>query len=255
MEFEHFAELYSRLKVELQQAVLADPNPYPEQERIQQVNDGSIKLLDAIILAELLRARRPQRILEVGSFVGFSTRWLLEVTRDFASVLTSVDPNLRHRIFDVPGRILRTLNAEFVGTRLKSREGFFSRVIPGGFYYDYEHYKPCLSRAEMDRLIRSRPVFNAASFGGECFDFIFIDGDHSEEGALSDFTEAAKVLTPGGCIAFHDAISWPSVSSAIRKIALRYGLTATVGIRGSAFRAVLGAGACDGIGTFVSAAA
>jgi len=37
------------------------------------------------------------------------------------------------------------------------------------------------------------------------FDFIFIDGDHSYNGAKKDFENALKVLAPNGVIAFHDS--------------------------------------------------
>lgn len=37
------------------------------------------------------------------------------------------------------------------------------------------------------------------------FDFIFIDGDHSYNGAKKDFENALKALAPDGIIAFHDS--------------------------------------------------
>jgi predicted O-methyltransferase YrrM len=37
-------------------------------------------------------------------------------------------------------------------------------------------------------------------------DFIFIDGDHSYEGVLSDIELYLPKLKPGGCVAFHDYV-------------------------------------------------
>jgi len=37
------------------------------------------------------------------------------------------------------------------------------------------------------------------------YDFVFIDGDHSYNGAKKDFENALKVIKPNGIIAFHDS--------------------------------------------------
>ena len=41
------------------------------------------------------------------------------------------------------------------------------------------------------------------------FDLVFIDGDHSADGANSDTLNAVKVLKPGGVIIWHDFMSLP----------------------------------------------
>lgn len=38
------------------------------------------------------------------------------------------------------------------------------------------------------------------------YDFIFIDGDHTEEGVRSDYMEYGKLVRPGGIIAIHDIV-------------------------------------------------
>src|SRR3954451_15197098 len=67
---------------------------------ISHALDGSLKLLDAVHLAERIRGLQPKNILEVESFLGLSTRWLLEISQAYSSRVVSVDPGLRHRIFD-----------------------------------------------------------------------------------------------------------------------------------------------------------
>ncbi|MHC4943813.1 MAG: O-methyltransferase [Planctomycetota bacterium] len=39
---------------------------------------------------------------------------------------------------------------------------------------------------------------------GRAVDFLFIDGDHSEEGVESDYRKYSPLVRPGGLIAFHD---------------------------------------------------
>lgn len=41
------------------------------------------------------------------------------------------------------------------------------------------------------------------------FDMVFIDGDHSADGVISDTLNAVKVLKPGGVIFWHDFMSLP----------------------------------------------
>ncbi|PIR22119.1 MAG: hypothetical protein COV44_09520, partial [Deltaproteobacteria bacterium CG11_big_fil_rev_8_21_14_0_20_45_16] len=39
-----------------------------------QVRTGSIKLYDALVIADVLKSLRPKKILEVGAYIGFSAR-------------------------------------------------------------------------------------------------------------------------------------------------------------------------------------
>lgn len=41
------------------------------------------------------------------------------------------------------------------------------------------------------------------------FDMVFIDGDHSAQGVISDTLNAVKILKPGGVIFWHDFMSLP----------------------------------------------
>src|ERR1043165_3409289 len=73
---------------------------HDSEAMIHHAVEGAIKIFDALAIAEALNAGRPARILEVGSYLGFSTRWILEATASIGSSVTSVDPRFRHRIFD-----------------------------------------------------------------------------------------------------------------------------------------------------------
>jgi predicted O-methyltransferase YrrM len=45
-----------------------------------------------------------------------------------------------------------------------------------------------------------------AWLGRAALDFLFIDGDHSLQGALSDFRTYAPLVRAGGVVAFHDIV-------------------------------------------------
>jgi predicted O-methyltransferase YrrM len=197
---------------------------------------GKINFPDAFILERLLKAQRPRRILEVGSFVGFSTRWLLDVSSEWNAHVTSVDPNIRHRCIDVPGAVLRQLNKRYIPERFEVVEGFFGS--PGVFYDDYENYEPRRSRTFVDEIIASRQRITGE--WGERFDFIFIDGEHSYEAVQDNFAIAERLLSPGGCIAFHDPLSWTGVREALEEIRKRFAGRARVEIFGKVDALVLG---------------
>lgn len=45
-----------------------------------------------------------------------------------------------------------------------------------------------------------------AELAGQPVDFLFIDGDHTEQGVESDFNMYRRLVRPGGLVAFHDII-------------------------------------------------
>jgi predicted O-methyltransferase YrrM len=226
-------------------AVLAESR-YPPWEMVRHALEGGIKSHDAVILARLVQELAPARILEVGSFLGFSTRWLLEASRDFGSAVVSIDPDIRHRVYDRPTETLLRFNADFLDSRLTVRRGFFSERMSGGWYFDFEHYEPFVSRADVDALFYKIPLLTAENLGEGTFDFIFLDGDHSRKGVLINFAEALRLLNPGGCIALHDVLTWPTSGEALAYIAERYAGLGDVEIHGWG----LPAGLCDGVGVF-----
>ena len=73
---------------------------HTHSELLKHAVEGSIKLIDALDLRDVLMSIKPNNILEVGTFLGFSLAWILNSTASFSSKVTSLDPRVRHRIFD-----------------------------------------------------------------------------------------------------------------------------------------------------------
>jgi hypothetical protein len=96
----------------------------------------------------------------------------------------------------------------------------------------YGHLKNQLSKIEekVSTLKELKPKANIKFFnqdsevffgnGGETYDFIFIDGDHSYEGVKADYINALKILNKNGYLAFHDIASeyCPGVSQLWQEI-------------------------------------
>jgi len=246
--YRHYG-LFNGLKKELRDVIARTENKYPLDIRLGHATARSIKFTDAYILKQILHKYKPGTILEVGSFVGFSTRWLLEITKSWNAKVTAVDPNIRHRVFDDPRSILVKFNLRFYPKRLEIIKGFFGHY-DNSIYYDYEHYEPGRSRDYVDELIKDRVIIDKS--WERKFDFIFIDGDHSYDSAMNNFELASGMLNDGGSIGFHDALSWTGVNKAIKEIKVNYRDRAEVDIYGSTDRAVfkpLGAH-IDGVGFF-----
>jgi len=176
--------------------------------------DGSLKLFDALYLRELLNALRPQSILEVGSYLGFSTRWVLESSRDWGPDLTSVDPGVRHRIFDQPRRHFEEFTKPDAG-RIRRIDAYFSRRNEGALLHDYFVHEPTLGREDALGIVRSLPTLTAP-FG--VFDFVMLDGDHSYRAVLESIALATSMMPSGGCIVVGGAAHWPDVLAAIRAL-------------------------------------
>ena len=121
---------YNIIFAELRQIEAARPSESSLQSRLQHMQAGSIKFHDARQLVRLLETLRPQRILEVGSFVGVSSRLLLEASTPWQAEVVALDPNMRHRGIDQPAEVVRALNHAFLGKRLAMVEAFSTRSIP-----------------------------------------------------------------------------------------------------------------------------
>ena len=72
-----------------------------------------------------------------------------------------------------------------------------------------------IAHYEVDRIrngaVRWLETHSAdAAIGHEPVDFIFIDGDHSEQGTLQDWLAWKDLVQPGGIVAIHDSRSTPT---------------------------------------------
>ena len=205
--------------------------PPEDIETVRHAMDGALKLADAIYLHERVQAARPQRILEVGSFLGFSTRWLLEASSGLAAEIVSVDPGLRHRKFDQPRLHLRQFCEPFQ-SRLNIVDAFLCEKNEGAFMHDYITYEPRLHPRDALARMDGVPVLDAP-FG--TFDFAFIDGDHSFDATYANVLLVSRMMPGGGVIVVHDAFSHAGVAPALRSVCSDHPRLAFAGIDGTSY--------------------
>jgi predicted O-methyltransferase YrrM len=114
------------IREELRQMVQSQ---FPEKDLQREIWIGSIKPFDAHYFARVLRKYKPATILEVGSYIGLSSRWILEVTRPWKSRITCVDPNIPHWSFQDPRQIRMQFLQKFAAeNRVKNITGSIPRL-------------------------------------------------------------------------------------------------------------------------------
>ena len=131
---------------------------------------------DGKILYNLCKELKPKTTLEIGTYHGFSSAYLLSAIKDNNyGFLYSVDPRIKH--IKIAYEHLKNISEDF-----ELMEAF-SAYIPS-------KYISCDYAVELtwDKSI----------------DFLFVDGDHSTKSALSDLTKYEPYVNKGGLILCHD---------------------------------------------------
>jgi len=134
------------------------------------------QLTDAERAALAKHAAGRKRIVEIGVYFGASTRLLRSVMAADGEIV-GVDPFFRGRI-GIPFQ-------KFVAERELAKASNGSARLMEAFSQDA-----------------------AKSWTGP-IDFLFIDADHSWKGIDRDWTDWSPFVSPGGVVAFHDALPAP----------------------------------------------
>eukprot|EP00928_Gymnodinium_smaydae_P028564 TRINITY_DN21749_c0_g1_i1.p1 TRINITY_DN21749_c0_g1~~TRINITY_DN21749_c0_g1_i1.p1 ORF type:complete len:343 (+),score=37.75 TRINITY_DN21749_c0_g1_i1:71-1099(+) len=184
--------------------------------------DGSIRWDRAATLASFIQMCRPRHMLEIGSFLGLSSNFILRLMTPWRGEVTSLDPNVRHRVFDNPRDIFNLMNREF-RDRVHSVDGFWlQQASMESGKWDYIHREPRKRESEIASILFSRPLVTPKYFKerGITFDAAFIDGAHDYETVRNDFLNVLSVVEPGSCIIFDDvsAKAWPPTYKAFMDI-------------------------------------
>ena len=207
---------YCSIRAELAAIIQKACPDLPLNKALISAIEGSIKVADAWALAQILETYKPSTILEVGSFLGFSTRWLLEVGKSWGCRVTAVDPNVRHRIYDSPRRILEQLNARFLGRELEVVTAFVGPPFPEKDLNWRYKAESAANPDFMDDLLQSIPVVGAD--WGRSFEAAFIDGQHHYDAVMRNYAVCAALVEDSGVLTFHDPVTWPEVAQALSDI-------------------------------------
>jgi predicted O-methyltransferase YrrM len=117
---------------------------------------------------------RPMNVLEIGSFEGRSTCWILENTEAHVTCVDTWEGSPEHTD--------------------EEKNNLYSR-----FMENIECYKDRVTilRGESGVIVRQIPCETK-------FDFIYIDGSHYSQDVLEDAVLSWRLLSPGGILIFDD---------------------------------------------------
>jgi predicted O-methyltransferase YrrM len=138
-------------------------------------------------LYALIRCLRPKLALETGCYIGYSSLCIAQAMEENSTGhLHSFDlflkrPGLQSPVAGACADSLKVARTHAEKAELSHRITFH----PG------------------DSAVRIRDLFGDR---GEVFDFAFVDGDHTIEGALADWYEVDRILAPGGMVMLHDTM-------------------------------------------------
>lgn len=157
--------------------------------------DGNVSLLELLVLARLVRERRPASLFEIGTFDGRTTLALASNAPDDARVFTLDLPPT-----EVPAHPLAPGERQYVekprsGARLQGRD----------------------AARKVTQLYGDSATFDFAPYSAQ---FVFVDGSHAYEYVLND-SERALALTrgaPGTTIVWHDYGAWEGVTRALNEL-------------------------------------
>lgn len=167
----------------------------------EQIGDlllATVQLEDALALYCIIREKRPSVVLEIGSFIGFSTCMIAQSLKDNGKgVIHCVDPNVAY--FSVKSPLS---HAEDMVKRLELDN--YVHIHNGFFSEPLEHL-------ELKNDVLGRRISEIVP----PIDLAFIDGDHATYSVLQDFILLLPALSTSATVVFHDTNTWASVRQAI----------------------------------------
>lgn len=156
------------------------------------VNIGSITLVDQVVLLSLLELTQPKKIIEIGTFLGFTTS-LLAMNYNKAEIFT----------IDLPRK--KNNSWKFKKEEIFKNDSHNDNYLRNKQNKEGEIYINRLSKKKRKNinLIKqdSRKLDFKKVFGNS--EFIFIDGGHSKEIIKAD-TKNARSIVKNGVIIWHD---------------------------------------------------
>jgi len=163
--------------------------PQAEQNRAEALSQATAEQAQAMTHLEDYRAlaaiglrHRPRRIFEIGTFLGITSNFLLELLPE-TQVVSIAYVNQKWNLF----------RSRYNNSSLQMRE-IGSQVRPKNRPRFRQLYGDS-HQLQAETLIRK--------FGQ--FDMIFIDGDHTYQGVKQDTELCLQLLAPGGALCWHDA--------------------------------------------------
>lgn len=167
--------------------LLADP----------EAKDGNVNLAELVIISQLIKQSKPEKLFEIGTFDGRTTLNMAKNSQESAKIFT----------LDLGENEIEKLSKTPHGDRK-----FIGKAKPG---WRFEN-KP--EAHKITQLFGDSAKFDFSKYANS-INFLFIDGAHQYEYVLKDSDTALKIIAPGAIILWHDYnTSWPGVTQALNEL-------------------------------------
>lgn len=171
-------------------------------------------------LVRTIAALHGPRVLEIGAFKGETTRVLAEAAARRGGYVVVIDP-MRWAAEVVANGIARHLPSAL--SSLTSAVGGLlgEASYERAFWQNVGELRP---HVILHRAVSGSPeLLRSEALELRSFDVVFIDGDHSHDGASRDLAEWGCRTVAGGTILVHDATArFPGVLTALREFEVRH---------------------------------
>jgi len=172
------------------------------------VGERNVTLGEALVLSALVKATRARRVLEIGTFRGWTSYLLASAVGTGGEVLTLDLPPRTKTGYPVEKRDVYGLSEADVGSTFKT--------LP-------------LHGAEVIQLWGDSATFDFSPWEGG-IDMVLVDGAHTKEYVRNDTARALDVARDGGLVVWHDLkSSCPGVISVLSELGRRLDLCHIVG--------------------------
>jgi len=172
------------------------------------VGERNVTLGEALVLSALVKATRTRRVLEIGTFRGWTSYLLASAVGRGGEVLTLDLPPRTKTSHPLEKRDVYGLSEADVGSTF--------RTLP-------------LRGAEVTQLWGDSATFDFSPWEGG-IDMVLVDGAHTKEYVRNDSARALDVARDGGLVVWHDLkSSCPGVISVLSELGRRLDLCHIVG--------------------------
>jgi Methyltransferase domain len=164
---------------------------------IQKYEDGMLPLNDAVALLSILVMENPREVLEIGTFMGHTTRAMAETLE--TATINTLDLPPDFSAAQDPNKLLPKDDFHLIGRRILGRE-----------------FKDRDCRKRIVQHLGDSAKFDFQKIGRPTF--FFIDGSHTYEYCKSDSEKCLALCPKGGTFFWHDCdIQHPGVVRFVRE--------------------------------------
>jgi len=160
--------------------------------------DGNVSLLELLVLARIVRERRPASLFEIGTFDGRTTLALAANAPNDAVVYT----------LDLPAGTPTELSI------VESERQYVEKAASGARLRGYP-----AALGKVRQLYGDSATFDFAPYAAQ---FVFVDASHAYEYVLKDSESALRLVgDTRGVILWHDYGAWDGVTRALDELYMR----------------------------------